>query len=141
MKDAVQEVEKIFGRLDILINNAGYLAASQSIIDSDHDDWWQTFEVNIRGVYWMTRGFLPLMLKGGLKTIINVASTGANSLRPGASGYQTSKFALLRLTEFTMTEYAEQGLLAYCVHPGAVNTEMAKKLPAYLHKGILYSYS
>lgn len=134
VKDAVQEVEKTFGRLDILINNAGYLAASQSIIDSDPDDWWQTFEVNIRGVYWMTREFLPLMFKGGLKTIVNVASTGANSLRPGASGYQTSKFALLRFTEFTMTEYAEQGILAYCVHPGAVDTEMAKKLPAYLHK-------
>lgn len=121
-----------------MINNAGYLAASQSITESDHEDWWQTFEVNIRGVYWMTRGFLPLMLKAGLKTIINVASTGANSLRPGASGYQTSKFALLRLTEFAMTEYAEQGLLAYSVHPGAVNTDMAKKLPAYLHEGRLY---
>jgi NAD(P)-dependent dehydrogenase (short-subunit alcohol dehydrogenase family) len=135
VKDAVEQVQETFGRLDILVNNAGYLATSQEIGDSDLDDWWQTFEVNIRGVYLMTRAFLPMMLKSGLKTIVNVASTGANSLRPGASGYQTSKFALLRFTEFVMTEYADRGILAYCVHPGAVNTELAKKLPEYLHKG------
>lgn len=137
VKDAVEQVEKTFGRLDILINNAGHLAESRSIIDSDPDDWWQTFEVNIRGVYWMTRGLLPMMLTGGLKTIINVASTGANSLRPGASGYQTSKFALLRFTEFTMTEDSEQGVLAYSVHPGAVSTEMTKRVPAHLHRCML----
>ncbi|PQE15801.1 oxidoreductase short chain dehydrogenase reductase family protein [Rutstroemia sp. NJR-2017a BBW] len=140
VKDAVEKVEETFGRLDILVNNAGYLAASQTIAESDLDEWWQTFEVNIRGVYMMTRGFLPMMLKSGMKTIVNVASTGANSLRPGASGYQTSKFALLRFTEFVMTEYADRGILAYCVHPGAVNTDMGKKLPEYLHKGGFHKY-
>ncbi|KAM3083911.1 hypothetical protein ACMFMG_001984 [Clarireedia jacksonii] len=137
VRDAVEQVEEAFGRLDILVNNAGYLAASQTIVDSDLDEWWQTFEVNVRGVYLMTRAFLPMMLKDGMKTIVNVASTGANSLRPGGSGYLTSKFALLRFTEFVMLEYADRGILAYCVHPGAVNTDLAKKLPEYLHKVLI----
>ena len=54
-------------------------------------------------------------------------------MRPGASGYQTSKLALLRLTEFLAAEYADQGLLAYAIHPGGVLTELGSRMPAHTH--------
>ena len=83
-------------------------------------------EVNIKGSYLATRFFLPIMLKDdkSQKTIVNVTSMGAHGRTKGGSGYQSSKHALLRLTEFIGVDYGEQGVLAYCLHPGGVMTEM-----------------
>ncbi|KAH7054324.1 hypothetical protein B0J12DRAFT_718162 [Macrophomina phaseolina] len=122
--------------LDVLVNNAGYLDKPVAIADSDPDEYWRAFEVNVRGTYLVTRALLPLLLRDGhgLKTVVNVASMGALSLRPGGSAYQTSKWALLKFTEFVMTEYAEKGVLAYAVHPGAILTQLARNLPQEAQK-------
>jgi NAD(P)-dependent dehydrogenase (short-subunit alcohol dehydrogenase family) len=130
---AAKETEEEFGKVDILINNAGYLSNFEPIGESDEDDYWRNYEINLRGVYWMTKAFLPLLLKSNEKTIVNLSSIGANGLRPGASGYQVTKFALLRFTEFTMADHGDQGILAYCVHPGGVLTDMGQKMPKETH--------
>lgn len=88
---AAKKVDEEFGRLDILINNAGYLEKPLPIGESDPDDWWRTWEVNVRGTYLVTRSFIPLLLKGSEKTIINLSSVGAHRVRRGASAYQTTK--------------------------------------------------
>jgi NAD(P)-dependent dehydrogenase (short-subunit alcohol dehydrogenase family) len=139
--ESAKAVEKEFGRLDILINNAGYLSSWVSVVESDPLDWWTNWEANIKGVYLMTRAHLPLMLKGGEKTIVNLSSIGAHLVTPGASGYQTTKFALLRLTEAISADYVEQGLLTYCIHPGGVMTDMGNKLPTALHSRKWSSFS
>ncbi|MCJ1239655.1 hypothetical protein MMC14_007653 [Varicellaria rhodocarpa] len=132
---AAKEIDNAFdGRLDVLLNNAGYLEVSMPVAESDPDEWWKAWTVNVRGPYLMTRAFLPLMLKGGDKTIINVSSLGAHSKRPGASGYQTSKMAICRFTEFLMVEYQDQGLLSFSIHPGGVMTELARALPKCSHR-------
>jgi NAD(P)-dependent dehydrogenase (short-subunit alcohol dehydrogenase family) len=74
-----------------------------------------------------------LLLKSQTKTIINITSGGANALFPGASGYQTTKFALCRLTEFMDKEYYQQGLIAISLHPGGVQTELALNMPPDMH--------
>lgn len=81
--EAAKLVEQEFGGLDILINNAGWLETATPIVDSDPKDWWYTMEVNIKGVYLSTRAFLPVLLKGGMKSIINLSSIGAHAIRPG----------------------------------------------------------
>ena len=118
------EIEKTFGRCDIIVNNAGILGPSAPIADTDPDDWWDTWTVNLRGPYLVTRALLPLMLKGGDKQIVNVSSVGAHSVSPGLSAYQPTKLALLRFTEFVQAEYGPQGVCAFCVHPGNVATEI-----------------
>ncbi|KAI9843946.1 MAG: hypothetical protein M1837_005987 [Sclerophora amabilis] len=133
IEDAARATGENFGHLDILINNAGYLETFQPIADSDPDDWWRSWDINVRGPYLMTRAFLPLMLKGGDKQILNLSSVGAHSFMQGASGYQTAKFAILKFTELTNAEYGEQGILAYAIHPGGVATELAKQMPEDLH--------
>lgn len=117
------------GTLDVLINNAGYLEEWKPIADSKPTEWWWTWEVNIKGTYLATHYFLPMLLKSQTKTIINISSGGAHVIFPGASGYQTTKFALCRLTEFMDKEYYQQGLIAISLHPGGVKTDLALNMP------------
>ena len=122
--DAAFQVKKNFGKLDILVNNAGVLEPPTPIAESDPDTWWNTWVVNVRGPYLSTRAFLPLLLKGDHKQIINTCSVGAFATMQGASAYQSGKLALLRFTEFTNAEYGDKGVLAYAIHPGAILTEI-----------------
>ncbi|KAI9797101.1 MAG: hypothetical protein M1835_002089 [Candelina submexicana] len=131
---AAGEVEKTFGSLDILINNAGYLEAWKPLIESDPEDWWKTWTMNMKGTYLVTRAFMPLLLNGGPnKQLINLTSGGAHIVTPGASGYQTTKLALLRFTQFIDAEYGDKGVVAYSVHPGGVATEMGLRMPKEMH--------
>ncbi|KAJ5675975.1 hypothetical protein N7462_008872 [Penicillium macrosclerotiorum] len=117
------------GSLDVLINNAGYLEPWKSIAESEPSEWWRTWEVNIKGAYLVTHFFIPMLLKSQTKTVINISSGGAHVMFSGASAYQTTKFALCRLTEFMNKEYYQQGLIAISIHPGGVKTELAMNMP------------
>lgn len=132
---AAKDVESTFGRLDILLNNAGFLEKFAPPHEQDPANWWRVWEVNIKGPYVVTRALLPLILKTqeGLKTILNVSSIGAHAIMPGASGYQMGKLALLRFGEFLNCDYGEQGVLSFGIHPGGVPTELAKGMPEGVH--------
>ena len=134
---AAKDLEKAFGRLDILVNNAGYLENFVPVAESIVDDYWKVWDINMRGVYLVTRAFLPLLLKHGMKTILNVSSIGANLIMPGASGYQVTKLAVLRFGEFINAEYGEQGILCFGIHPGGVATELALNMPKAAHAGLV----
>lgn len=133
---AVAAAVRHVSSIDILINNAGYLEEPNLVKDSNRKDWWRTWEVNIKGTYLVAQAFLDLVLASKAKTIINVSSKGGLYTRTGASAYGTSKAALLRFTEFLDAEYAEQGLLAFAIHPGSVTTDLALRLPQASH-GVL----
>lgn len=125
--------EAFGGRLDILVNNAAHQEPYGGLLDSDPAVEWRTWEVNVRGLHNMTRSFLPLLQSsrsdGGLCTIVNVASSGALSARAGSANYRSSKLAILRWTEILQLDYQDSGLLAYCVNPGAIKTEMTINEP------------
>jgi NAD(P)-dependent dehydrogenase (short-subunit alcohol dehydrogenase family) len=131
---AAKEVSAAFeGKLDILINNAGYLEEWNNIVDSDPDEWWKTWEVNIKGTYLVCRSFVPLLLakEGGLKTVVTNASIAALMGSAGASAYQASKTAQLRMMGFVNEEHGD--LLAYTLHPGSVKTGLAMAMPEHMH--------
>jgi NAD(P)-dependent dehydrogenase (short-subunit alcohol dehydrogenase family) len=133
---AVKEVSTAFdGRLDVLVNNAGYLSNFAGIPDTDPDEWWRDWEVNIKGLYLVTRAFWPLLLKSQLKLILNMASIGATLVPPHSSSYGTTKLAVLRLTEYINQDHGagQDGMLAIAVHPGAVKTELAHGMPEAMH--------
>lgn len=134
VEETARKVEKEFGRLDVLVNNAGYLEDWRYVADSDPDDWWKTWEVNIKGPYLMCRSFIPLLLKGGDKTIVQLTSNGGLATIAGASAYQGTKQAILRFNNFLRLEYGNQGLLAYSLHPGAVKTDLALNMPEFMHE-------
>lgn len=80
--------------------------------------------INVRGPYLMTRACIPLLLKGERKTIANVASVGALVTGPTLSAYQMSKTGVVRLTDFTAAEYADEAMTVFCIHPGNILTDM-----------------
>ncbi|KAK4505133.1 hypothetical protein PRZ48_003096 [Zasmidium cellare] len=116
--------------LDVLISNVGYLEEARLLAESEPSEWWKTWEVNVKGPYLTARFFIPLLLESQTKTVINVTSGGAHVMFSGMSSYQTTKFALCRLTEFMNKEYYDQGLIAMALHPGAVKTELSRNVAA-----------
>ena len=130
---AAKEVEiGLGGRLDILICNAGVIETPKPITESDPDEWWWTYTVNVRGPYLVTRAFLPMMLAQGDKQIVMVGSIGAHWIMSGLSAYQPGKLAVLRFSEFVTEEYGDKGILSYTIHPGNVATTITD------HHGIDY---
>lgn len=124
IEKAAAEVEKEFGKLDILVNNAGILGQHGLIADSNPEQWWQVLDVNVRGPYLVTRAFLPILLKGQDKFIVNVTSVGAHLVNPTLSAYQVSKLGLLRLSQLIYAEYSAQGVVSFCIHPGNSPTDI-----------------
>jgi NAD(P)-dependent dehydrogenase (short-subunit alcohol dehydrogenase family) len=137
---AAKDVSEIFdGRLDILINNAGYLSDFGGIPDSDPNEWWRDWEVNVKGTYLVTRAFWPFLLKSSLQIIINIASIGAVMTVPHNASYGSAKLATLRFTEFIDQDHGEgkDGMLAIAVHPGGIQTDLALGMPEYLHERLI----
>jgi len=123
-EEAAKIVEKLFGNLDILILNAGIVGAMDSIVDSTPDQWWDTMTVNLKGPYLVARAFLPLMLKGGDKTLVTTSSVASQLVTPEVSSYQISKLAVMRLMQFVSAEYGDQGVVGFCIHPGNIVTDI-----------------
>lgn len=136
---ALRDVESSFSSLDILVNNAGFMEKSLPIIEADPEEAWQSWEINYKGTYLMTKTFLPLIISSkGLGIVLNISSVSAIMPLPGMSTYSTTKFALLRLTEMIDIEYASQGIVAIALHPGGVKTELSLRLPDSFHKRKTY---
>ncbi|KAI1350463.1 hypothetical protein F5Y01DRAFT_285860 [Xylaria sp. FL0043] len=130
VQSAADKIGQAFGgALDVLICNSGYLEPWGPLADSKPSEWWRTYDINVKGTYLLNRFFIPLLLKSETKTSILTSSYGALGTRFGASSYQSSKFATVRLAEFIATEYAEQGLVCYAIHPGGIKTELALGMP------------
>ncbi|GBE89714.1 Short chain dehydrogenase citE [Sparassis crispa] len=138
VSDAARRVEEMFGRLDVIINNAGYADPWKTMGETDPNEWWRTWEVNMRGTFNVTHAFLPLLTKcGGDRTIMNLVSAAAHWAIKHCSAYQTSKFALMRFTELLMEDHGDQGVLAYAVHPCATPTDMNADLPEEVKKRLI----
>jgi NAD(P)-dependent dehydrogenase (short-subunit alcohol dehydrogenase family) len=139
LQQAVEEITPQFdNKLDILVNNAGYMETWKPVIEADPEDWWHSWEVNIKGQFLVCHAMLPLLLasESGLKTMVNISSIGGQMCSPGASAYQTARFAILRLTEILNAEYGRNGLIAYCMNPGAVKTALAWKMPERIRENL-----
>ncbi|KAL2105574.1 hypothetical protein VUR80DRAFT_8151 [Thermomyces stellatus] len=129
VESAARVLENEWGRLDILINNSGYMAKFAPLLEVDEEEYARVWDVNYWGTFRVTKAFLPILLKGGDKTVVNITSMAAQFAGMGGGAYHVSKFALARFTEFVQDEYGGQGVLAYSVHPGGVPTELSANLP------------
>ncbi|MDF1504904.1 SDR family NAD(P)-dependent oxidoreductase [Roseisolibacter sp. H3M3-2] len=126
----VADAERALGPLDLLVNNAGRGAVPGPVWASDPDDWWATFDVNVRGVFLCMRAALARMVPRGRGRIVNVSSRVGNLAMPHASAYGVSKCAVTRLTEVAAAEARPHGIAVFALEPGTVRTAMTERLIA-----------
>ena len=121
-RDAVNAAENRFGKLNILVNNAGILVREELEEGTDHG-WDSTMNVNAKGVFLGMKLAVPAMRKAGGGSIINISSiSGIVSL--GYPAYNASKGAVRLLTKNVAIQYADQNIRINSIHPGVINTDM-----------------
>ncbi len=122
-----------FGKIDILINNAGITGGNAATWDLDPVSWRRVLEVNLVGPYLTSRSVVPVMLRQGYGRIVNVASVAGKEGNPNASHYSASKAGLIGLTKSLGKELAERGIVVNCVTPAAANTDLfAQMTPQHI---------
>ena len=119
-----------FGRLDVVINNAGMVEPVAHIAQSDPHDWGRVIDVNLKGVYYVARAALPFMLEAGGGTILGVSSGAAHSPVEAWSHYCTSKAGAEMLTRCLHKEYGDRGIRSIGLSPGTVATQMQREIKA-----------
>ncbi|KZV69177.1 NAD-P-binding protein [Peniophora sp. CONT] len=125
VEEAVEAAATAFGRLDVVIANAGALTAFGKTMDEKPADaWWNTFEVNVLGVYNTIRPAAKYLRKTD-GYFIAISSIAAQLRWPGGSDYETSKHTVNRLIEFVDQE--SPSVKAFALHPGSVLTDIAQE--------------
>jgi len=124
MKSVFEECRQHFGRLDVLINNAGYIRVA-NLEKHSMEDWYRTIDVNLTAVFISCREALSLMSSGSV--IINISSlAGVNGVRKfsGFSSYSAAKAGVIGFTEALAEELKPKGIRVQVFAPGAVETKM-----------------
>jgi meso-butanediol dehydrogenase / (S,S)-butanediol dehydrogenase / diacetyl reductase len=117
-----------YGRLDVLINNAGVAPAKPvRLHEVTLEDWDRVQNINVRGAFLVLKYGLPLMLQSGGGAVVNMASIGSFRANANASAYITSKGAMLMLTRVAALEYVNDNIRVNAVCPGAIMTPMVEK--------------
>jgi len=120
----VQKVTEDLGSFDILVNNAG-IAKFGGFLDLSPDEFKKIIDVNLMGVYYVTRTVLPQLIEKNGGDIINISSTAGQKGAPLTSAYSASKFGLLGLTESLAMEVRKHNIRVTAHTPSTVATELA----------------
>jgi NAD(P)-dependent dehydrogenase (short-subunit alcohol dehydrogenase family) len=121
---AVRVAVDAFGRLDVVVNNAGY-ANVASVEDFTDQDFREQLDTNLLGVVNVTRAALPVLREQGAGHIIQVSSLGGRMTTPGMSAYQAAKFAVGGFSEVLAAEVAPLGIKVTVLEPGGMRTDWA----------------
>lgn len=127
-RNAVKTAVERFGRLDVLVNNAG-ISCMKLLTDMTDDEWHRLFGVNTDGVFNMCRSAIPYMLNRQC-SIVNVSSMWGITGASCESAYSASKAAVIGLTKALAKELGLCGIRVNCVAPGVIRTDMNGKLSA-----------
>lgn len=114
-------VRERFGRVDALVNNSGIAGPSAPLWEVDADAWDETFAVNVRGVFLVTRSLIPLMLERGSGSVIVIGSISGKRPLAGRSPYAASKLALVGLVRTLALEAGPHGVRVNLISPGFVS--------------------
>ncbi len=128
IKALVDVSVKRFGMIDILVNNAG-IVYFKNILDTTEEEWDNTIDINLKGVFLFTKEVLPYMLEnksGGV--IVNVSSGAGKSGFPNLSAYCASKFGVIGFTESIAKEVDDKNVKVMAICPGGVDTDMIKDI-------------
>ena len=121
---AVSTAVSAYGKLNVLVNNAGILIR-KTLEETTGEDWDRIMSINAKGVFLGTRAAIPAMRQAGGGSIVNISSTaGLVSSPSGSASYTATKGAVRLLTKSTAVQYAKEGIRCNSVHPGPIETDM-----------------
>ncbi|CAN5211539.1 SDR family NAD(P)-dependent oxidoreductase [soil metagenome] len=124
---AVDAAVASVGPVDILINSAGIVGPNVPLWQADVDAWKQTFDVNVHGLFTVTKAVLPGMIDAGWGRIVNMASMAGKDGNPNLAAYSASKAAVIGLTKSLGKELAQAGVLVNAIAPAVIDTPMNAK--------------
>ena len=132
-EDVASMVEKAiqkFGKIDVLVNNAGILGPIGLLVENDVGPWVETVLVNLVGTFLCCRAVLPYMMKRRSGKVINLSGGGAAYPKPRFSAYACSKAAVVRLTETLAEDVKDYNIQVNAIAPGIVKTRMVEQIVA-----------
>jgi NAD(P)-dependent dehydrogenase (short-subunit alcohol dehydrogenase family) len=127
VRAAVESVTNRFGRLDIVVNNAG-IGAAGDVAANEDDEWTRVLDINVVGVARVTRAALPHLRRSPSAAIVNTCSIAATAGLPQRALYSASKGAVLSLTLAMAADHIREGIRVNCVNPGTVDTPWVARL-------------
>ncbi|HEY7867940.1 MAG TPA: 3-oxoacyl-[acyl-carrier-protein] reductase [Methylomirabilota bacterium] len=132
----VEATRERFGRIDVLVNNAG-ITRDQLLVRMKDEDWDQVLDTNLRGVFLMTRAVSKVMMRQKSGRIINVASTAGAMGNAGQVNYSAAKAGVIGLTKAAARELAHWNILVNAVAPGLIETDMTASLSGEAREALL----
>lgn len=126
----VAETVEAFGRLDVLVNNAGIAPLDwyARLEDISEERWDRTLDVNLKSMFLMTRAAIPHLRAAGGGTVINLASVQGLQSMPQVGAYAASKGGVLSLTRAIAMDYAHEGIRCVAICPGTIDSEMVRAI-------------
>jgi NADP-dependent 3-hydroxy acid dehydrogenase YdfG len=125
VKDFVGEIGKRFGRVDVLVNNAGGALGLNPIAEAKDDEWIGMWKTNVLGLMWMTRACLPLLRKAKRGHIVNIGSIAGFETYKGGAGYTGVKHAVRAISKTLRLELNGEPIRVTEINPGLVETEFS----------------
>lgn len=124
---AIESIGEAFGRIDVVVNNAG-ISSVGTVEEATDADWSKVFDINVFGMARVTAAALPWLRKSVAASVVNVCSIGALNGLPQRAVYSSSKGAVLSLTYSLATDHVSEGIRVNCVSPGTVSSPFVEKM-------------
>ena len=125
VEEAISSLKSTWKKIDFLINNAGLSRGLDKIYEGKKEDWDEMIDTNIKGLAFVTRHVVPLMVKRKKGHIINIGSTAGHEVYPGGNIYAATKFAVNALSQSTRLDVLDKGIKVTSIDPGMVETEFS----------------
>lgn len=131
----IQETQKKFGQIDVLVNNAG-ITRDTLLLRMKPEDWQAVIDLNLTGVFLCTRAVSKIMLKQRSGRIINITSVAGQMGNPGQANYSAAKAGVIGFTKTVAKELASRGVTVNAVAPGFIDTDMTSNVKSEIVKFI-----
>src|ERR1700674_69394 len=125
---ALGHIESESSRIDILVNNAGYLGSYQPFEQFDAGEWQHILQVNLVGVFEVTRQVLPIMRRAGHGRIVNIGSLAGKEGWPNLAAYSAASAGVIAFTKALSREVNDGDIRVNCVAPGPIDTDLIRRL-------------
>jgi acetoacetyl-CoA reductase len=136
VNEMVSKALKKFGRIDVLVNNAG-ITRDRTFVKMSREEWNEVINVNLNGVFNTTKAIIEIMLRQGSGTVIYLSSIVGEVGNFGQTNYSATKAALIGFTKSLAREVASKGITVNAIAPGFVDTAMTRKIPENVKSKIL----